>query len=287
MIERNSRMRFTVPIRIIMKQSYKFLCKHLLFAILIFIFFCMNAYAQNSDIHNIIKGQVIEDVSKKTIPGAIVTLYDANSHLMIDYTYTDHKGEFHILNDAASTEVYLVASSSKNATRSRDFKVKPVATKFQNLKIHEQMKSFDWVLNELKTIIFLFLGMLISFVPKCLADLKTSYRAKSDVKSSLESIINCRDRIIAIYKNNISSPNQVYEEQKKLYVQYCKNLRQSLEELSKINRVKICKRLNDLAYRLQIMANRELNIFLDAIILKNDVETNSIFDELEKAKNDL
>lgn len=247
----------------------------------------MNAYAQNSDIHNIIKGQVIEDVSKKTIPGAIVTLYDANSHLMIDYTYTDHKGEFHILNDAASTEVYLVASSSKNATRSRDFKVKPVATKFQNLKIHEQMKSFDWVLNELKTIIFLFLGMLISFVPKYLADLRTSYRAKSDVKSSLESIINCRDRIIAIYKNNISSPNQVYEEQKKLYVQYCKNLRQSLEELSKINRVKICKRLNDLAYRLQIMANRELNIFLDAIILKNDVETNSIFDELEKAKNDL
>ena len=247
----------------------------------------MNAYAQNSDIHNIIKGQVIEDVSKKTIPGALVTLYDANSHLMIDYTYTDHKGEFHILNNAASTEVYLVASSSKNATRSHDFKVKPVTTKFQNLKIHKQMKSFDWVLNKLDTIITLFLGILIGFVPKFLADLKTGHRAKSDVKSRLESILNFGDRIIDIYEDNKSPSDPAFEEQRILFGQHCTKLRQSLEELSKINRVKICNRLDDLPYRLQIIANREIHIFVRAFTLKNDVEINRTFEELKKAKKDL
>lgn len=282
-------MQFTVPIRIIMKQSYNFLCPHLLFGILIFIFSCTNAYAQNSDIHNIIKGQVIEDASKKTIPGAIVTLYDANSHLMINYTYTNHKGEFHILNNAALTEVYLVASSSKNATRSRDFKAKPGATKFQILKIHGEMKSFDWFLNKLDAIITFFLGMIITIVPKFLANLKTGHRLKSEVKSSLESILNCRDRIKAIFKDNNSRPKKhvAYENQKKMFSKYCKELKQSLEELSKINRAKISNRLNELSNRLEIAADNELNYFVDAINYENDVEFKSIFEELEKAKKDL
>ena len=64
------------------------------------------------------------------------------------------------------------------------------------------------VLKKLEIIIILFVGMIIGYVPKILANRNTRHRLKSEINSSLKSILNCKNEIDTIWKDDIPSTKE-------------------------------------------------------------------------------
>lgn len=240
---------------------------------------------------SVMRGRVTDESIDGPVVGALVTLYDGRSNLMIDYTFTDDKGRFHLSGDTAIDQMFIVVSSPKKAKRFDNITwTGPALLVLSNTK--KPLLWRMWISGKLNHIVNLLLGIAIGLAPKWFADRKARRVAVLGIRRELNLIIESKNRIMeAVPKGNVTTET-VDKEIKRISrcrAELGRRLRPEEFFLShnKVRNNALWDKLNALSEKLDEI------ISLETVDLVNDFHFNyqekysNFFKELERIKNDL
>jgi hypothetical protein len=255
-----------------------------LFIIVSILLSVINAYAQQEP--SIISGKVIENELNEGLSGALVTLYDAHNHLMIDYTYTDDRGEFSILNRTSSSAFYLVASLSGKGNRSEIVTQKGSNSTVNPIKVHSKSSNSQGL--GLDTILKVLTGMILAYIPKLIDYGLHVHLVRRKFRKLIASILDLKK--ICAAKSDMTESVATIE--KETFDKYCRDLEHILdsEDFYKMRKKK-AEEIANLSKRLtgEVVSKdaKEFGRMFRFPSNKEYKETWEIFDALEHAKNDL
>jgi hypothetical protein len=154
--------------------------------------FATTRYSLSSEF---ILGRVEDGNTYKPVVGALVTLYDADTDIMSDYTYTDNNGRFRLIRDITVKHMYVVASLSQRAVRANDIALQ---TNVQ-LRLPENEKTLwfvTWFFKLVDWIVPALIGLLVGLFPVLYNRCQGKQLKKRVISKEIITILNNKDTIL-------------------------------------------------------------------------------------------
>ena len=141
-----------------------------------------------------IAGRVVDGYTSKPAVGALVALYNANTDVMCDYSYTDNNGRFRLLRDTSAKQMYVVASLSQRAIRKDDVAI--LANIELNLPENKEISWWIiWLLKILDWLVPALIGLIVGSIPTFYTWCQSKRLIKRSISKEIITILNNKEII--------------------------------------------------------------------------------------------